>query len=100
MMFIDTLVIPANAPNPEFAHQFLNYLMQPEVAARITNATHYPNANADAAPFLDEQLRDLNGITLDKETRRRLSLFPTLLGSINTQVDAQWAAFREPPATH
>ena len=39
----------------------------------------------------------LKGITLDKETRRRLSLFPTLLGSINAQVNAQWPQFRDAP---
>ncbi len=97
MMFVDTLVIPVNAANPGLAHEFLNYLMKPEVAAMITNETHYPNPNADSAVYLDENLRNLKGITLDKETRRRLSLFPTLLGSINAQVNAQWPQFRDAP---
>ncbi len=97
MMFIDTMVIPANAQQPDLAHQFINYVMQPEVAALITNETLYPNPNADAGPFIDEKLRNLSGITMDKETRRRLSLFPALPDRVSKPVNEQWDLFRDAP---
>ena len=31
-MFIDSLAIPTNAPNPEAAHAFMNYILRPEVS--------------------------------------------------------------------
>lgn len=99
MMFIDNMVIPVDAPHPDLAHQFIDYIMQPEVAALITNETLYPNPNADAGPFLDENLRNLSGITMDKATRRRLSLFPTLPERVTKPVSEQWEQFRTPPGT-
>ena len=47
---IDSLVIPADAPHPGNAHLFLNYLLEPEVAAAVAEYQCYinPNQAADA----------------------------------------------------
>ncbi len=52
MVFFDGLFIPADAPHPENAHKFLNYLMRPEVIAEISHYTGYANANRASLPFL------------------------------------------------
>lgn len=51
---IDSLVIPVNAPHPNNAELFLNYLMEPEVAARTAQMQWYMNPNKAAEPFLPE----------------------------------------------
>ena len=40
----DMLAIPADAPHPAEAQQFINFLLQPDVMAAITNHVRYPNA--------------------------------------------------------
>jgi putrescine transport system substrate-binding protein len=40
----DMLAIPADAPHPANAERFINFLLQPDVMAGITNAVSYPNA--------------------------------------------------------
>lgn len=50
--WFDVMAIPADAPNPDHAHAFINYLLQPKVIARITNAVQYPNAVPDSLPFV------------------------------------------------
>lgn len=40
---IDSMVIPADAPHPDNAHRFIDFLMKPEVAAGFTNTTGYAN---------------------------------------------------------
>ncbi len=40
----DMLAIPADAPHPAEAQQFINFLLQPDVMAAITNQVRYPNA--------------------------------------------------------
>ena len=40
----DMLAIPSDAPHKPEALAFINFVLQPEVMARITNATRYPNA--------------------------------------------------------
>lgn len=72
VLFIDNLVIPATAQRVDLAHRFINYLLQPEVAAQITKETLYPNGNADSAQFLDATLLEQPGLYPDQETKRRL----------------------------
>ena len=53
VLWFDSLLIPHDAPHPDNAHLFLNYLMRPEVIAPISNLTGYANANAAAIPYLN-----------------------------------------------
>jgi putrescine transport system substrate-binding protein len=52
----DALLIPAGAPHPEAAHLFLNFMMQPQVIAAVTNYIHYANDNLAANAFVDPQI--------------------------------------------
>ena len=52
LAWFDLWFIPADAPHPDNAHLFLNYLLRPEVdRAPISNETRYaaPNLQGDAA---------------------------------------------------
>lgn len=55
--FIDNCAIPKSAQNKELAHTFINFLLEPEVDARIHNQIQYLTPNEAALPFLDESLR-------------------------------------------
>jgi putrescine transport system substrate-binding protein len=55
-LWFDMLVIPADAPNPEGAHAFINFLMEPQIAADITNYVAFPNANAASNEFIDPEI--------------------------------------------
>jgi putrescine transport system substrate-binding protein len=52
----DALLIPADAPHPLAAHQFLNYILEPRVIAGITNFIHYANDNAAANAYVNPQI--------------------------------------------
>ncbi|KAA5604183.1 polyamine ABC transporter substrate-binding protein [Roseospira marina] len=56
LLWFDTLAIPTDAPNPDAAHQMINYLLEPEVTASISNYVAYANANDTSKPFLDEEV--------------------------------------------
>jgi len=43
-LWFDTLAVPRDAPNPDNALAFINFLLQPDVMADITNHVRYPNA--------------------------------------------------------
>ena len=55
--FIDACAIPKTAQNKALAHQFINFILQPEVDARIHNQIRYLTPNQAALPLLDEALR-------------------------------------------
>ncbi|GAK55695.1 extracellular solute-binding protein, family 1 [Candidatus Vecturithrix granuli] len=56
--FIDNCAIPKTAQNKELAHAFINFLLEPEVDARIHNHIRYMSPNTAALPYLDEALRN------------------------------------------
>jgi putrescine transport system substrate-binding protein len=56
VMWLDVAAIPADAPHPDNAHLFMNYLMEPQVAAENSNAIHFPTGNRAAQPFLQPEL--------------------------------------------
>jgi putrescine transport system substrate-binding protein len=55
---LDMLAIPADAPNPEAAQRFINFMLQPEVMAGVTNQVRYPNAIPAATPLVAQAVRD------------------------------------------
>ncbi|MCC7268814.1 MAG: polyamine ABC transporter substrate-binding protein [Caulobacteraceae bacterium] len=57
-VWFDVFAMPKDAPNPDAAYKFLDYMMQPEVIARASNYTQYANANAAATPLVDAAVRD------------------------------------------
>lgn len=71
-VWFDTLAIPADAPNPDNAHAFLNYLMEPEVIAGVTNDVEYANGNAASLPFVSAALRNDPAVFPPGDVRKSL----------------------------
>jgi putrescine transport system substrate-binding protein len=73
-MSIDMLGIPADAPHPDNALRFIDYILRPKVIADITNAVSYPNPNLAAADYVKPEIRDDPGIYPPEGVRRLLYL--------------------------
>jgi putrescine transport system substrate-binding protein len=69
-MSIDMLGIPKDAPHPDNARRFIDYMLRPEVIAAVTNAVSYPNPNAAATAFVNPEIRDDPGIYPPEAVRR------------------------------
>src|SRR6195256_1522729 len=52
----DAWLIPADAPHPEAAHKFLNFILEPRVIAAITNEIHYANDNLASEAYVDPEI--------------------------------------------
>ena len=57
LQWTDMLAVPADAPNPDNAYAFLDYLLQPEVMAKISNFVTYPNAVPASDPLIEEAVK-------------------------------------------
>ena len=53
IMFFDMLAIPADAPHPNNAHLFINYLLRAEVAAKNSSSMDFTSSNAAAYSLVD-----------------------------------------------
>lgn len=56
LMWFDQMAIPADAPHPENAHVFIDYIMRPEVIAKASNYVYYANGNKDSQELLLEDV--------------------------------------------
>jgi spermidine/putrescine transport system substrate-binding protein len=57
-LFIDSLAIPKTAKNFANAEKFMNYILQPEVSKKISEAFPYLNPNMEAVKLLTEEQRN------------------------------------------
>ena len=56
--WIDNMAIPFDAPHPCTAHTFINWILDAEHGAALTNWNYYTTPNEAAEPMLDEELLD------------------------------------------
>ncbi|MCO6524242.1 MAG: extracellular solute-binding protein, partial [Candidatus Schmidhempelia sp.] len=57
LVFFDTFAIPKDAEDPEAAHEFLNFILRPEIAAQVTNDVNFASANKAADAFIRQNVR-------------------------------------------
>lgn len=71
-LFFDTMAIPSDAPHPNNAHVFMNYIMRPEVHASLTNKVFYANPNAASLKFVQKDIAENKSIFLSEEDKKRM----------------------------
>ena len=72
LIWFDNMYILADAPHVANAHRFLQYLMQPQVMADVSDFINYANSNAAATPLLNASVRNNPAIYPDEDVRQRL----------------------------
>jgi putrescine transport system substrate-binding protein len=74
ILWFDMLAIPKDAPDPDSAYAYLNYIMTPQVIADISNFKRYANANAASQPLVLPSVKDDPGIYPPPEQRQKLAV--------------------------
>lgn len=72
LQWFDLMAIPADAPNPDLAHEFINFVMRPEITADITNYVWYANGNAASMELVDPEITGDPGIFPTDAAKERL----------------------------
>jgi putrescine transport system substrate-binding protein len=94
MIWFDMLAIPTDAPHPENAYAFLDYLMEPKVIADITNDVGEANGNAAALPFVAETLRNDPSIYPTNEVFKRLHPDQPWPPEMNREIARAWTRIK------
>ena len=92
--YFDMLAIPADAPHPDNAHAFLNFLLEPAVIAKVSDKVRFANGNAAALPLMDEAMRNDPNVYPSEEVRARLH--PDLAESpeFSRELNRAWTRIR------
>jgi len=88
-LWIDNLAIPKGARNLDAAYAFLDFVMMPEIAAKIVNHVHYACANRAALPLIDAKIKADPSIYPPQEILNRCELIEDL-GETTQLLDLLW----------
>lgn len=58
LKWFDLFAIPADAPHPENALKFIDFMMRPDIAAANTNYVYYASGNKAALEFIDDAVKN------------------------------------------
>lgn len=71
-MWFDQMAIPTDAPNPEAAHKFINFILNAQNAAAATNYVWYASGNLAAQEFIDQEILEYPAVYPDAATLEKL----------------------------
>lgn len=78
-LWVDVMAIPAHAPHPKLANEFINFILNAEIGAKLSNWNAYATPNKASQPLLNAELQK-PPITPTKEQMERLHFLPRLKG--------------------
>ena len=92
-LWFDNLAIPKDAPHVAEAHELINYLLDPQVAAKNTDVVSYANGDRPS-PFIDKSILDDRAIYPDAATMAKL--FTIVAHGLRTQrfIDRLWTRIK------
>ncbi|MCP5072960.1 MAG: polyamine ABC transporter substrate-binding protein [Rhodobacteraceae bacterium] len=94
LMWFDQLAIPADAPNPEGAHKFVNFLLDAQNMAAASNYVYYANGNLASQEFLVEDVIGDTAIYPDEETVSNLYITTSYPPKIQRVVNRMWTTVK------
>jgi putrescine transport system substrate-binding protein len=74
VLWIDTMAIPKDAPHAKNAHIFINFLLRPDIAARISDDILLPTTVLPSRPLIDKKITSDPNIFPPPEVLNRLKL--------------------------
>ncbi len=90
LSWFDMMVIPADAANTENAHKFLDFLMDAQITADITNYVWYASANTPALKLIDQEILDDPGIFPPDAVKEKLWVSPVYEARADRALNREW----------
>jgi spermidine/putrescine transport system substrate-binding protein len=93
-LYADNMAVLRESGRQALAHQFVNYLLRPEVAARIVTATRTATANETARRQLAPAVARNRVLYPDTQTMARGEWFATLPSAVQRLRDRLWTEIK------
>ena len=92
-LFAEAMCIPEKAPHKDLAYEFINFMLQPEIAGKNINEIWYAMPIPAALPFVDEEIRNDTNIFPSPEIMAR-SEFMEDLGNYTEVMERAWSELK------
>ena len=89
-LWMDSVMLLKDAQNVDNAYTFMNFIMEPENAAMISNFARYANGIAGSEPFLDEVMATAPEVVIPEEHKAAGFFMPTCNEKSREYMTAIW----------
>jgi putrescine transport system substrate-binding protein len=93
-IWVDMLAIPKDAKNADNAHAFINFLLQPEIMAGITNYVWYANGVPASRAMINKEILDHPGIYPSEETQAKMFTFAVVPPELDRIYTRTWTTVK------
>ena len=94
LMWFDQMAIPTDAPNPEAAHVFLNFILDAQNMADASNYVYFANGNLASQPLLEEDVIGDPAIYPDEATLQNLYTTRPYDAKVQRVVTRMWTKIK------
>lgn len=74
-MWIDSFAIPKGAVHPINAHAFINFMLRPDIAAKVTNDVFLPTTVMASLPLIEENIQNNPAVYPPQEIMKKIKLY-------------------------
>ena len=93
-MWFDQMAIPVDAPNPEAAHTFINFILDAQNSAAATNYVWYASGNEAAQEFIDPEILEYPAVYPDEATLGKLFTTTPYPANVQRVVTRLWTKIK------
>ncbi len=93
-LMFDTMAIPADAPHPNNAHLWLNYILRPEVHASLTNKVFYANPNKAGIKFVRKDIAENKKVFLSDADKQRMAAPEAVPADVRRSITRIYTKFK------
>jgi spermidine/putrescine transport system substrate-binding protein len=94
-LWMDSVALLSDAKNVDEAHQFLNFIMEPENAGLISAFARYANGITGSDPFMPADMADAPEILIPEELQAAGHFLPTCSAKALEYYTAIWTELRK-----
>jgi putrescine transport system substrate-binding protein len=94
VLFFDTMTIPIDAPHPDNAHKWINYIMRPEVHAGLTNKVFYANPNKESRKFIKPDVANNPTVFPNDAEMRKMDLPEAVTNDVRRSMTRIYTTFK------
>ncbi|NRR28827.1 polyamine ABC transporter substrate-binding protein [Oxalobacteraceae bacterium] len=93
-LIFDTMAIPADAPHPNNAHLWMNYIMRPQVHASLSNKVFYANPNKAGIKFVRKDIAENKSVFLSDADKQRMAAPEAVPADIRRSITRIFTKFK------
>jgi spermidine/putrescine transport system substrate-binding protein len=97
LLWLETMVIPANSPNQYTAELFIDFMLRPEIAGQFVNEMYYAVANDPAEEFIDPAILNNPIVYPTNDVLANAELLLPLSDEAQQLYDEIWKRFMDAP---